>query len=69
MKTFGIILIVLGILALGYQGIRYTTREKLVDIGPLNITATEKKTIPIPPIVGGAAVIAGIAMLLADRKR
>jgi hypothetical protein len=69
MKTFGIILIVLGILALGYQGIRYTTSEKLVDIGPLNITATEKKTIPIPPIVGGAAVVAGIAMLLVDRKR
>jgi hypothetical protein len=69
MKTVGIILIVLGILALGYQGIRYTTREKLVDIGPLNITATEKKTIPLPPIVGAAAVIAGIAMLLTDRKR
>ena len=46
MKIVGIILIVLGVLALAYQGIRYTTREKLIDIGPLNVTTTEKKNIP-----------------------
>jgi hypothetical protein len=69
MKTAGIILIILGVLALAYQGIRYTTREKLIDIGPLNITTTERKTIPLPPIVGGAAVIAGIALILTDRKK
>ena len=69
MKTAGIILIVLGVLALAYQGIRYTTREKLIDIGPLNISTTERKTIPLPPIVGGAAVIAGIALILTDRKK
>jgi hypothetical protein len=68
MKIAGIILIILGVLALAYQGIRYTTREKLIDIGPLNVTTTERKTIPLPPIVGGAAVIAGIALILADRK-
>ena len=69
MKLLGIILIVLGVLALAYQGIRYTTREKVIDIGPLNVTATEKKTIPLPPIVGGAAVVAGIVLILMERKR
>jgi len=69
MKQLGIVLIILGVLALAYQGIRYTTREKLIDIGPLNVTTTEKKTIPLPPIVGGAAVIAGIALILVDRKK
>jgi UDP-N-acetylmuramyl pentapeptide phosphotransferase/UDP-N-acetylglucosamine-1-phosphate transferase len=69
MKTVGIVLIVLGVLALGYQGIRYTTREKLIDIGPINVTTTERKTIPLPPIVGGAAVVAGIALILVERKK
>ncbi len=69
MKLAGIIFLVLGVLALAYQGIRYTTHEKLIDIGPLKVTSTEKKTIPLPPIVGGVAVVAGIAMILADRKK
>ncbi|MCX6567466.1 MAG: DUF3185 domain-containing protein [Candidatus Aminicenantes bacterium] len=69
MKITGIILIVLGILALAYQGIRYTTREKLIDIGPLKVTASERKTIPLPPIVGGVALVAGIAMILVERRK
>lgn len=69
MKQLGIVLIILGVLALAYQGIRYTTREKLIDIGPINVTTTEKKTIPLPPIVGGAALVAGIALILVDRKK
>jgi UDP-N-acetylmuramyl pentapeptide phosphotransferase/UDP-N-acetylglucosamine-1-phosphate transferase len=69
MKLVGIILIVLGSLALAYQGIRYTTREKLIDIGPLKVTATEKKTIPLPPVVGGVAIVAGIALILVERKK
>jgi len=69
MKLVGIILIVLGVLALAYQGIRYTTQEKVIDIGPLNVTATKNKTIPLPPIVGGAAIIAGIALILVERKK
>jgi len=69
MKLVGIILIVLGVLALAYQGIRYTTGEKLIDIGPLKVTATEKKTVPLPPIVGGVAIVAGIALILVDRKK
>ena len=69
MKLVGIIFIVLGVLALAYQGIRYTTKEKLIDIGPLKITATEKKTIPLPPIVGGVAIVAGIALILMERRK
>jgi len=69
MKLAGIILIILGVLALAYQGIRYTTQEKLVDIGPLKVTTTEKKTIPLPPILGGVAIVAGIALILSERKK
>ena len=69
MKLPGIILIVLGCLALAYQGIRYTTREKLIDIGSLKVTASEKKTLPLPPIVGGIALVAGIALVLPTGKR
>ena len=69
MKLAGIVLIVLGALALAYQGIRYTTHEKLIDLGPLKVTSTEKKTIPLPPIVGGLAIVAGIAMIYADKKK
>jgi len=69
MKLAGIILVVLGVLALAYQGIRYTTREKLIDLGPLKVTASERKTIPLPPIVGGVALAAGIALILVERKK
>jgi hypothetical protein len=69
MKLVGIILIILGVLALSYQGIRYTTQEKLIDIGPLKVTTTEKKTIPLPPIVGGVAIVAGIALIFAERRK
>jgi len=69
MKVAGIVLIILGVLALAYQGIRYTTKDKLVDIGPLEITTSEKKSIPVPPIVGGIAIVAGIAMILMERRK
>jgi hypothetical protein len=69
MKLAGIILIVLGVLALVYQGIQYTTREKIVDIGSIKISADTKKAIPLPPIVGGVALVAGIALILVDRKK
>ena len=69
MKLPGIILIVLGCLALAYQGIRYTTQENVIDIGSLKVTASEKKTLPLPPIVGGLALAAGLALVLVDRKK
>jgi hypothetical protein len=69
MKLAGTILVILGILALAYQGIRYTTREKLIDIGPLKVTASERKTIPLPPIMGGIVLVSGIALILLERKK
>ena len=69
MKLVGIILIVLGVLALVYQGIQYTTREKILDIGSIKLSADTKKTIPLPPIVSAVALVAGIALILADRKK
>jgi len=69
MKLVGIILIVLGVLALVYQGIQYTTKEEIFDIGSIKLSADTKKTIPLPPIVGGVAIVAGIALIVLDRKK
>jgi len=69
MKLVGIILIVLGILALVYQGVQYTTREKIIDIGSIKLSADTKKTIPLPPIVGAVAIVAGVAMILMERRK
>jgi hypothetical protein len=65
----GIALIVLGVLALAYQGITYTTREKVVDIGPLKITADKEKTIPLPPILGALALAGGIVLVIVGTRR
>lgn len=64
-----IILIAIGILAFGYQGISYTTREKVVDIGPLEMSADKTRTIPLPPIVGGLALAGGIVLLIVGGKK
>ena len=64
-----ILLIVVGIIALAYQGFSYTTREKAVDLGPLQIVTEEKHTLPIPPILGGIAIIAGLALMVWNPKR
>jgi hypothetical protein len=64
----GLILIVLGVLALAYQGITYTTHKKVLDVGPLQATTEEHKTIPLPPILGGVAVLGGVVLLLAGRR-
>ena len=64
----GILLIVLGALALAYQGITYTHREKVIDIGPIHATADREKTIPLPPILGGIALLGGVGLLVAGAK-
>lgn len=64
-----VILIAIGIVAFGYQGITYTTREKVVDLGPLQMTAEKTRTFPLPPIVGGIALLGGIGLLVMGRKK
>jgi hypothetical protein len=64
----GLILIVLGIVALAYQGITYTTHKQVFKAGPIEATKTEHNTIPISPILGGLALIGGVVVLMAGRK-
>jgi len=64
----GIALIVIGILSFAYQGITYRTREKAVDLGPLQITTERTHTLPLPPILGGIALVGGIVLLTRGRS-
>jgi hypothetical protein len=63
MKIVGLVLIVIGIVALAYQGLTYTTRETVLDIGPLHATADKEHTIPLPPVLGIVALVAGAGLL------
>jgi hypothetical protein len=63
-----ILMIILGVVALTYQGITYTTTEKAIDIGPLQITAERTHTIPLLPILGVTAIVGGLVLLLASRR-
>jgi uncharacterized membrane protein len=65
----GILLIALGFVALVYEGFTYTKKEKIVDIGSIEATAETKKTIPLPPIVGGLALAAGVTLVIAGARR
>ncbi len=67
-SAMGIVLIVMGAIALAYQGFSYTTREKVIDLGPIQATADKEHTIPLPPIVGGLAIAAGAILLLSSRR-
>lgn len=65
----GVLLIVLGLAALVYQGVTYTTRETIIDIGPVRATADREKTVPLPPVLGIVAVAAGVALLVAGARQ
>jgi hypothetical protein len=65
----GIGLILLGIVALSYNRITYTTKEKIIDIGPIEATAEKEKTIPLPPLLGGLSLIAGVGLIAIGYKR
>jgi len=67
-SLLGLALIALGVIALVYQGITYTTHKKVVDIGPIEATKEEHKTIPLPPILGVIALAGGIFIIARDRK-
>lgn len=72
MKTatlLGFVLVILGVIALAYQGITYTTHKKVLDVGPIQATETQHKTIPLPPILGGLALLGGIVLIAAGGKQ
>jgi hypothetical protein len=64
----GIILIVIGIVALAYQGITYTTHKKVLDLGPIQATEAQHHTIPLPPILGALALIGGVVVLVVGSR-
>ena len=65
----GVALIILGVLALAYQGITYTTREKVIDLGPLKASVDKEKNIPLPPIVGALALAGGVALVIVGARK
>jgi hypothetical protein len=65
----GIVLVVLGLAALVYQGITYTTRETVIDIGPITATAERERTFPLPPILGVVVVAGGVALIMAGARK
>lgn len=69
MRTAGIILIIAGIAMLLFRGFSVKTKEKVIDVGPLEVNKTENKWIGWPVYAGGIAVVAGIIMVVADRKK
>jgi uncharacterized membrane protein YqgA involved in biofilm formation len=72
MKTntlLGIILIAVAIVAFVYQGITYTTREKVIDLGPMHMSAERTRTLPLPPIVGAIALVGGIVLIVTGIKK
>lgn len=64
----GIVLIVLGVLALSYQGFTYVSREKVIDLGPIQASVDRERTVPIAPIVGAIALAGGLYLLFANRR-
>ncbi|MGB7284990.1 MAG: hypothetical protein WBE13_22205 [Candidatus Acidiferrum sp.] len=64
----GIVLLVLGIFSLAYQGITYTTHKKVLDVGPLQATEAQKHTVPLPPVLGCLALMGGVLLVATGAK-
>ena len=69
MTLVGAVLIILGVLALAYQGITYTTREKVIDLGPIKATVDKEKSIPLPPIIGALALAGGVVLVFMGARK
>lgn len=68
-RLLGFVLLILGIISLAYSGITYTRREKVVDLGPIQVESKTKERIPLPPILGGIALAGGLVLLLSSSRR
>jgi uncharacterized membrane protein YidH (DUF202 family) len=69
MKIAAIVLIVLGVIALAYGGISYTKEKKVIDLGPLQASTKTQETIPLPPVLGIAAIAGGIVLLVVSARK
>jgi len=69
MKLVGIVLVILGVVGLAYGGVTWTTKEKVVDLGPLQVTHDKTQSLPLPPIAGGICLIAGVVLLVAAGRQ
>jgi hypothetical protein len=69
MRILGILLVILGALALGYGGFSYMTREKVVDAGPLQVSVDREKHVWIPPVAGGIAVVSGLLLVVLGARK
>jgi hypothetical protein len=67
-SVLGIALVVFGLVALGYQGLTYTTQKKIIDVGPIQATKQERHTIPLPPVLGALALVGGLVVIVFDRR-
>lgn len=67
-RIVGVILIVLGLIGIGWGGFTYTTREKVIDVGPIHASQDKQHTVPVPPIAGAIALIGGIILVAIGRK-
>ncbi len=68
-RVLGVILIIVGVIALTYQGITYTTHQKVIDIGPIQATAEKRHTVPLPPVVGIVCLGGGVILLVTSTRR
>jgi uncharacterized membrane protein len=66
--VLGIVLVVLGIVSFAYQGINYKTNKRVLDVGPIHADKTENHTIPLPPILGGLALVGGVVLVIAGSR-
>lgn len=69
MKIAAIVLIVIGVISLAYGGISYTREKKVVDLGPIQASTKTRETIPLPPLLGIAAIAGGVVLLVAGARR
>lgn len=69
MKILGIVLIVVGLVALATGGLSWTRQEKVVDLGPIQATAEKRETLPLSPVFGGAALVAGVVLLVVGARK
>jgi hypothetical protein len=67
--VIGIILIIIGVVAFALGGISYTKREKVIDAGPLQVSADREKTIPLPPVLGGICLVGGIVLVIVGTRK